>query len=375
MTVISGPPYPDLPQTVPLAGLPSMNLFETDNALMALRPRNLLSRADRHEWLSHNTGAFGEMRAYAYRLRSWIKENRDQFDIIHDNQTLADPMVDISGEIPLLTTLHHPIEIDRQFALAGADKWWKKILTSRWHNFVREQARAGRQLPRFICVSEASRKAYHELCGIDLDRISVSHNGLDHDSFHSHGSERRDSDLIVAMASADVPIKGLDVLIDAFALIKEDLPRARLEVIGTLRDGPTRRSLEASGLTDRVTFRSGLPREDVASLFRKAGVFVSASRFEGFGFPPAEAMACGAPVIVSDGGALPEIAGDAGLITPVGDPHALAGALKQVLTDKSLRDRLSKAGQKRATTCFRWEQHALDSIQLYKEMLGDTVSA
>ena len=75
VTVISGPPYPDLPGEIPLIELPSMNLFEEDNALMALRWKHLFSKADRAEWLAHNTGAFGEMRSFAYRLENWLKSH------------------------------------------------------------------------------------------------------------------------------------------------------------------------------------------------------------------------------------------------------------------------------------------------------------
>lgn len=374
VSVISGPPYPDLPAEIALIELPSLNLFEEDNALLALRWSHLWSKADRSEWLAHNTGAFGEMRAFAFRLNHWLKNRADNFDVIHDNQTLASPMIEVAGQIPLLTTLHHPIAIDLDFALQGADKWWKRLLSKRWHSFIHEQARTGQALDHFICVSKASRQAYAERCGMNSDQVSVSYNGIDQEAFQPSGSEQREDNLIVAMASADVPIKGLDVLIDAFAQLAPDRPDLRLEVIGTLRDGPTQRSLERHHLKDRVHFKSGLPRDEVASLFRKASVFVSPSRFEGFGFPQAEAMACGAPVIVSDGGALPEVAGDAGIVTPVGDVEALAEALRSVLSDPSKRQEMSDLGIERAQSIFRWDQHAADTIALYKSMLAESVS-
>ncbi len=370
VSVASGPPYPELDDGIELITLPSLDLFTVDNAMMALRWRHLFNAADRAEWLAHNTGAFGEMIAFALRLEAFIAREGHRFDIIHDNQTLAMPMARIDTAVPVVTTLHHPIAIDRDFAVAGAETRLRKALAWRWHSFVNEQARAARALPRFLAVSDAARQHYAARTGMDASRARVAYNGIDHNSFCPDPSVSREDNLIVASASADVPIKGLDVLIAALARIADTHPDARLTVIGALRDGPTKTMLERTGLASRVEFVSGLKREEIAALHRRATVFVSASRFEGFGFPPAEAMACGAPVIVSDGGALPEVAGDAGIITPVGDVDALAAALTQVLDDADLRARMSRAGINRVRTLFRWDLHAEAAISLYRDTLG-----
>lgn len=369
VTVASGPPYPELEPGIACIRLPSLDLFSEENALLALRWRHLASKADRGEWLAHNTGAFGEMTGFARRLDAFLAREGHRFDVIHDNQTLAPEMVRIARRQPLLTTLHHPIDIDRDFAIAGADKWWKRLLTRRWHSFVDMQARVARRLPRFLCVSEASRQAYAARCGVDPARIEVAHNGIDHESFHPDASVVREKNLIVAMASADVPIKGLDVIVDALSRVAPERPELKLLVIGTLRDGPTRRMIEATGLSGQVEFRSGLTRQEIADVYRRAGLFVSASRFEGFGFPPAEAMACGAPVIVSDGGALPEVAGDAGLVTPVGDADALASAIARVLDTPGLAEEMSAKGIDWAKTAFVWDDHARAAISLYYAQL------
>lgn len=369
VSVASGPPYPELEPGIALIRLPSLDLFQESNAMLALRWRHLASKADRGEWLAHNTGAFGEMTAFARRLRAYIAREGDRFDVVHDNQTLAFPMIAIARRMPLLTTLHHPIDIDRDYAIAGAESWWKRALIKRWHGFVRTQAATARRLPRFLCVSEASRQAYAERCGVDPARIAVAHNGIDHETFNVDPAVERDPDLIVAMASADVPIKGLDVLIEALAKIAPERPGLRLRVIGTLREGPTKRMLDRTGLSDRVEFRAGLTRTEIAHLFRRAGLFVSASRFEGFGFPPAEAMACGAPVVVSDGGALPEVAGDAGIVTPVGDAQALARAIAHVVDNRDIAEAMSARGAEWARSAFVWDHHAQAAISLYHELI------
>jgi len=370
VSVASGPPYPELDPGIELIELPSLDLFSETNALLALRWRHLASRADRGEWLAHNSGAFGEMTAFARRLRAFLEREGDRFDVVHDNQTLAMPMVGLSRRIPLLTTLHHPIDIDRDFAIAGAGSWWKRLLVARWHDFVKTQAAAARRLPGFICVSEASRQAYAARCGVEPARIAVSHNGIDHAAFYPDPAVARDPGLMVAMASADVPIKGLDVLIEAMARIAPARPDLRLVVVGTLREGPTKRMLAQTGLTGRVEFRSGLAQSEIAALFRRAAVFVSPSRFEGFGFPPAEAMACGAPIIVSTGGALPEVAGDAGIVVPVEDADALAAAIESVLDFPDRAERMSRDGAAWARTAFVWDDHARASLSLYHELIA-----
>ncbi len=365
VSVASGPPYPELAPGIELIELPSLDLFSTDNALLALRWRHLRNRADRAEWLAHNTGAFGEMTAFGERLDDFLAREHGRFDIVHDNQTLSAPMLRIARRLPLVTTLHHPIAIDREFAVAGASGFKDRLFTRRWYSFVEKQAATARRLTRFLAVSTAARDAYARLCGVDPCNVTVAHNGLDHQVFRTNELIRREKNLIVAAASADVPIKGLDVLINAFSGLAREFPDLRLSVIGALRDGPTKRALEAAGLSERVSFRSGLARREIADLHRRATLFVAPSRFEGFGFPAAEAMACGAPVIASDGGALPEVVGDAGIVTPAGDADALAAVIRALMKDPDARMRMGEAGAMRARRRFTWTAHAEAALSLY----------
>ena len=371
VTVASGPPYPELDPDIALERLPSLDLFEVDNALKAFRPAFLTSRADMTEWLAHNTGAFAEMASFALRLEAWLAREGGRFDVIHDNQTLAPALVRIDRRLPVVTTLHHPIAIDRDFAVAGAGSWGKRLLAARWHSFVEMQARTARRLPRFLAVSEAARDGYAARCGVDPSRVTVALNGIDQTRFHVDPTVEREPGHVVTLASADVAVKGLDILIDAFAVLKDRGVTPRLTVVGSLREGPSRRALERAGLMDQVRFVSGLSIEALADLFRRASLFVSPSRFEGFGLPAAEAMACGAPVIVSSGGALPEVAGEAGLVVPVENPVALAEAIARVLADPGLRAEMGEKSALRAREAFRWDRHADAAIGLYEAALAE----
>lgn len=375
VSVASGPPYPELDPGITLHELPSLDLFAEDNAFLALRPQHLTSWADLSEWLAHNSGAFGELYAFGRRLDRFLKAHEGRFDVVHDNQTLSAPMVRINARIPVITTLHHPIAIDRDYAIAAGRKWWERLLTRRWYRFIDMQAKTARALPRHLAVSDAARQTHAERYGVDANRVRVAFNGLDHDTFCPDPMVERERGLIVTTASADVPIKGLDVLIEALARVAAARPAARLHIIGTLRDGPAKRMLAAHGLSDRVTTSSDLSRAEVADLYRRAHIVACPARFEGFGFPAAEAMACGAAVVASDGGALPEVVGDAGLVSPAGEAGPMADNLARLLDDPGLADELGVRAATRAREAFNWSSHALAASHLYVEALSEQVRA
>ncbi len=363
--VVSGPPYPVLAPGIGLVKLPSLDLFAEDNALSALRSRHFSSWSDLSEWLSHNSGAFGEPYAFGRRLHRFINNNPGRYDVVHDNQTLAQALLKIRKKVPVVTTLHHPISIDLKLALQSEKRWWMRALIKRWHRFVHMQAKVARKLNPILTVSEASKQAAIRDFGVPASAFHIVPNGVDQSIFSPDPAVRRDANMIVTTASADTPLKGLPVLIKAFALLADQYPNLRLTVIGRLRNGPTKEAIKSAGLHERIHFCGGISQEEIAGLFRQAGMMVSPSLFEGFGMPAAEAMACATPVIVSTGGALPEVAGDAGLIVPRGDERALAEAIERLLQNPAEREALGIAAQKRAQELFCWTRHASEAVSLY----------
>ena len=175
---------------------------------------------------------------------------------------------------------------------------------------------------------------------------------------------------IVTTASADVPLKGLQYLIDAFAALRADFPDLELTVIGTLREGAAAARIRAHGLAQHITFKSGLSREDLAREFQTATLLVSPSLYEGFGLPAAEAMSCGTPVVVTDGGALPEVAGSAGLVVPRGNPAALAEAIASLLHDPDRRRFVGQACFERAEAEFNWSRIAPRYQAVFEEAIA-----
>ena len=368
--VVSGPPYPDLDPRVPLHPLPSLDLFAHDNALAAFRPSFLLNPADFSEWRRHNTGAFGEPHAFALRLVRWLATRRGEFDVVHDNQGLAAPIRRVAkvAGAPLIATIHHPISVDLDLALAAEPSLVGRVFLRRWHDFIHAQARTARSLPALLTVSEAAKQQSVADFRLNPARVHVAPNGVDQDIFSPDLDVRRDPNLLVAAVSSDTPIKGLELLMRAFARLTARFSDVRLTVIGSPRKNGASGLLANSCHGDRVQFVQGLDSADVARFYKRAAVVVSPSRYEGFGLPIAEAMACGAAVVASHAGGLPEVVGDAGLLSPVGDADALAGAIAGLLDDPGMRRDLGARAAQRARERFSWTRHAEAAIRLYAQV-------
>jgi glycosyltransferase involved in cell wall biosynthesis len=105
--------------------------------------------------------------------------------------------------------------------------------------------------------------------------------------------------------------------------------------------------------------------------YAEATIAIVPSIYEGFGLPAGEAMACGVPVISTDGGALPEIVGDAGVIVPSANADAMADAIARLLEDESERLRLSAAGRQRILDRFSWSVCAAQMVDYYRKVIAD----
>jgi glycosyltransferase involved in cell wall biosynthesis len=131
--------------------------------------------------------------------------------------------------------------------------------------------------------------------------------------------------------------------------------------------GAIERAVASAGLPARVRLLEFVEDDELPVLYAAARVVVCPSRYEGFGLPVVEAMAVGTPVIVSNGGALPEIAGDAADVFPVGDASALARALERVLTERMWAEALVERGLRRAED-HRWERVVARYVSIYHQV-------
>ncbi|MEO1552348.1 MAG: glycosyltransferase family 4 protein [Pseudomonadota bacterium] len=371
--VISGPPYPQLSKDVRLVKLPSLDLYAKPNfGHYALRPKHLLSPTDTYEYFGHLSGKFVEPYTFGQRAYSYLKQASHKYDVVLDNQTLASGIEKIGAklQLPLTTMIHHPITRDRSLALEAAQSWKRRWLVKRWYAFHHMQVRNARKLHMITCPSEHAKTDIVSEFGIDPDRIFPIPLGVDQATFQPSPETMRAAKRIITTASADTPLKGLHILLEAYHKVRLSHPEAELVVIGKLRKGRARETLRSLDLEPYVQFKSDLSREALAREFQTATIAVTPSFYEGFGLPAAEAMSCATPVIVTDGGALPEVAGDAGIVVPKGDADALAREISDVLSSPDRQSALGAACLRRAQSQFNWDSIAPKYLAFFDQAIA-----
>lgn len=371
--VISGPPYPELSQGVRLVKLPSLDLYSKPHfGHYALRPRHLLSPTDSYEYFGHLSGKFVEPYTFGQRAFAYLKRARDRYDVVLDNQTLADGVFKIGSKLrlPLTTIIHHPITRDRKLALQAAPSSKHQWLVRRWYAFHRMQVRNAQRLQMITCPSQHAKDDIVAEFGVAPERIFPIPLGVDQATFQPDPETPRVAQKIITTASADTPLKGLHILLEAYHKTLQTLPDAELLVIGKLRNGLAQKTLQRLNLEHRVQFKSDLTRDALAHEFRTASVAVTPSLYEGFGLPAAEAMSCGTPVIVTTGGALPEVVGDAGRIVPKGDADALAQEMTSLLQSPVKQQEIGQACLTRARAHFNWERIAPQYIAFFEQAMA-----
>jgi glycosyltransferase involved in cell wall biosynthesis len=211
--------------------------------------------------------------------------------------------------------------------------------------------------------------------GVPVEHMTVVPIGVDETLFRPLPQIARVPGRLMTTASADVPLKGLSVLLDALAKVRVERPEAHLVVIGRLKDGSSVPALiEQLGLEGAVEFVSGVSDERIVELYAEAEVSVVPSLYEGFSLPAAEAMACGVAVVATTGGALPEVVGadgDCARTVEPGDPSALAAMIVEVLGDPVQRQRLGERGRRRVLERFTWRAHAEGLVELWRAELAE----
>lgn len=355
--VISGPPYPELDPRVQLIQLPSLDLYAHPNPTRALRPRHFLSLADVYEWWSKLSGAFGEPYSFGRRLNNYFRTHKPHYDIVHDNQSLCYGLLDLQKRgVNVIATVHHPITQDRDLALAAATKKSQRWLIKRWYSFLAMQKKVVQQLKHVITVSQQSQQDIAAAFNRPAEKIQVIPNGVDARIFKPLDHIPRIPFQLITTASSDQPLKGLSILLRAIAQLRGEFPQLQLVVIGKLKEnGETEKELQALNLQKAVQFKSGISNQQMVEEYARASLAIVPSLYEGFGLPAAEAMACGVPLICSDGGALPEVVGDAARLVSAGNVDDLQIALRELLTSAKLRNQLGAIGRGHILQQLSWD--------------------
>ena len=293
VTVFSGPPYPDLDPRVKLEVVPNLDLYSKKNKFTDVKLKDLLIPINFFEWFSINSGGFAEPYTFGKRIKKVLKHRLNEFDVIHDNQSLCYELLFFQKKIPLVTTIHHPISKDLKFQLKSTKSIFLKFLMIRWHSFLRMQIKVAKKLNSVIVVSKSSKQDIHDDFGLKKEVMKVILNGIDTKAFFPDENIKKIPFRIVTSASADVPLKGLDYLLEAFSEVIKIFPDSTLQIIGSSKQGGhTSRKINDLNIKEKVQFNNDLSFKEVRDLYCSADVAVIPSLYEGFGFAIGEAMAC-----------------------------------------------------------------------------------
>ncbi|WP_151082441.1 glycosyltransferase family 4 protein [Nocardioides cynanchi] len=371
--VFSGQPYPVLDEGVRLTEVPSLDLYREPDPFRTPRPSEIRDRIDVEEVLTMWTAGFPEPRTFSKRVLRLLEQRSADFDVVHDNQVLGSALLDLEERVglPLVTTIHHPISIDRRIDIASAPTRRKRLTLRRWYGFVRMQARVARRMRMVLVPSESSRRDVVREFGVDPARTRVVLLGVE-ESFVPPTSPRMPG-RIIAMASADAPVKGIATLLEAFAKLRTERPE--LELMLVTRPSPggrTEQLLDQLAIRDHVRFVHGISDAELVELMGSAELACVPSLYEGFSLPTAELMATATPLVVSRAGAIPEVVGPDGLcadlVTP-GDVGELVTAIGELLDDPERRARYGAAGRRRVEELFSWHAVAAATAQAYDDAI------
>lgn len=369
--VVAGPPDPLLYEGAKLSMLDCLDLYNAENPFRTPTLKELSNPINLMEWLSVSTMGFPEPFTFGIRAYQYLRNRFQNYDVIHDNQSLSYGLLAMGKFVPTLATIHHPITVDRKLAVRSVRSFVKKVKYMRWYSFIGMQKRVSRRLDRIITVSEFSKQDISRDFKVPLDRFSVVPNGIDTQTFHPMPEVKRKKNTLIVTNSADTALKGLYYLLQAVHEISKTR-KIKLTVIGTpKKNGGIENLIRTLGIDNLVTFTGRISDEDFVRQYALSSVAVVPSLYEGFGLPVGEAMACGIPVVSTTGGALPEVAGDAAILVPPGDPGALARAIVDLLENPEKAKQMGDAGYRRVLEHFTWENAARKTVAAYREVIRD----
>ena len=375
VSVLSGPPYPELDESVELIKIPSLGLFETQNRMSSFGLNLLFRPLDLYEWLTVMTGGFPEPYTFGKRVLKYIKHNKSDFEIILDNQSLSGSLLRIQEILPLVVTIHHPITKDHKLEMQNATNWKEKLSSKRWHNFLPMQKRVAPKLKKIICVSKPSKKDVVEEFHVDPNRIEVILNGIDINTFKPLSFDKREENKIITTASADIPLKGLKYLVKALPKILHSFPKTTLTVIGkSPNNSEVSKLIEELNLSNVITFRSGISEKEIVDLYHSSELAVIPSLYEGFGFGAGEAMACGVPLISTHSGGLEEVVGDAALKIMPSSAEEIEKAVIKLFNNPEDMRKLSIKGRQRMEEIFDWKIAASSYESSFKAVIESFIN-
>ena len=373
ITIFSGNPLPEVNKAIKVVRIETPGFFETFDSLERLKIFTSLekNRLNFMDFFETFTGTFTEPVFFGERLvkNKYFQETVDEFDIFHDNQSISSYPETVLKK--LVTTLHHPIHVDKEIDLTSEKSFLKRLSIKRWYSFLNFQKKNLKAVKKVISPSLSSKNDICRYFDYPSKNISVIWNGINLDDCKFHQRESFNANF-VTIISADVPMKNLKTVLKALYLLKQDGLNAKLTIIGDLRED-NNKLIDRLGLTKEITYKSKLPRKQLIQSLNNADIGIAPSKYEGFGFPLVEMIATGLPVIVSDKASLPELAGNAGLIFNSSDSNDLKEKMKELIENAALRNKVAENSKLRRDDFFGWDEYAKKLEDLYKEIISGNI--
>ena len=373
ITIFSGNPLPEVNKAIKVVRIETPGFFETFDSLERLKIFTSLekNRLNFMDFFETFTGTFTEPVFFGERLvkNKYFQETIDEFDIFHDNQSISSYPETVLKK--LVTTLHHPIHVDKEIDLTSEKSFLTRLSIKRWYSFLNFQKKNLKAVKKVISPSLSSKNDICRYFDYPSKNISVIWNGINLDDckFHQRGSFNAN---FVTIISADVPMKNLKTVLKALYLLKQEGINAKLTIVGDLRED-NNKLIDRLGLTKEITYKSKLPRKQLIQSLNNADIGIAPSKYEGFGFPLVEMIATGLPVIVSDKASLPELAGNAGLIFNSSDSNDLKEKMKELIENAALRNKVAENSKLRRDDFFGWDEYAKKLEDLYKEIISGNI--
>ncbi len=379
--VFVGPPHPDpMPWAEAVHPIPNREMwakwFTRDYAAMLgeEHPTEVFSPLNFYELAASRLGFLPEPFAFSVRafgaLAGAIRGGA-RWDLVHDVQCLGYGLLGVRAlGLPVVTTVHHPLTVDRRASFVRDENLRQAVGTAKFYP-IGMQRFVARRIDRILTSSETSARQIVEDFGVSGERVVNVSNGLDTDYYcPNRGVARSEAELVCVGRAVD-PNKGIRTLVHALARLPEHVTLTLVD--NDHPDNEIFKWARAAGVGKRLAVVGRVSRDQLLQLYRRATLVVVPSRFEGFGLPAVEAMACGTPVVACQAGALPEVmrVAGGGKLVPRDDPDALARGIRELLDDPERRAALGARARARVEAAFSWRHVAESTVRVYRDVLAE----
>ncbi len=374
-----GPPYPDPMPFARVERLPNHQFWakwvleQTDQIVPRENPLQVLRPLDFYELAASRIGFLPEPFAASVRAFRRVADALRagaRFDLVHDIQCLGYGLLGLRAlGLPVVTTVHHPLSVDRRASFIRDESFKDAVGTMKFYP-IGMQSFVARRLDCVLTSSEASARQIVQDFGVHPDHLRNVRNGLDTDLFRPDPRGGKAASELLCVGRSSDPNKGIRTLVQALArlpahvtltLVDDDSP-----------DNQVRQWAGEAGVLKRLRLTGRVESSELIRLYQRATAVVVPSRYEGFGLPAVEAMACGTPVVATRAGALAEVLEltGGGVMAERDDPESIAAGVRRLLEHPETSSLMAKRGRERVVEAFSWPRVAAATAEVYAEIVS-----